>query len=496
MKRFLILFICLSILLMSYVSTAVCDSQFDGVAIGDTVFFGRYEQDGDGATDDEPLSWIVLDVVEDMVLLISEYAIDGYECSFPNEGDGCWATSKIRRWMNEELVNEMFDDIEQLRIAGIDIAGANGDRVFLPDTNMIVGYSDMGILSLNCSPTAYAVSRGVSTDPCFWYVVVADEGWFVYCGPEWGMVTDDPVLGIRPMVWVLTGEISGGNNSTPETEDDAAGTNITHEDNNTPEIVETPAADDPGLTISGEEVACPSCGAVYDAGEVPGFCIKCGLPMTASVENEVSVEDDFDLMLAIAAGEKVTCPSCGAVYDAGETPKFCIDCGASMTASETVVCPNCRTEYPVDGGYKFCIECGTSLTAASVPEPEMIFTPEKEIQEQKPYERNDEFTQSSTENPYGAAGIVLVDEDTLIRTSPSMDASGRMIVKSPTHFYYSGYENGWFKLALGYGEYGYVYESRCYAEFTICPGCGTRYLHHVHDPYCVYCGSALIDKAP
>ena len=77
-------------------------------------------------------------------------------------------------------------------------------------------------------------------------------------------------------------------------------------------------------------------------------------------DSEENAENGGASAGAGAAGEKVSCPKCGASVKAGA--KFCPECGTKMGAE---TCPKCGAS--VRAGAKFCPECGTKLGAAACP---------------------------------------------------------------------------------------------------------------------------------
>lgn len=76
------------------------------------VTFGRYEQDIHSMGSREPIEWIVLDIQDDKLLLISLYALDCLSyCS--RQKSVAWETSRIRGWLNDQFLNAAFTDEEQ-----------------------------------------------------------------------------------------------------------------------------------------------------------------------------------------------------------------------------------------------------------------------------------------------------------------------------------------------------------------------------------------------
>lgn len=127
----------------SSVGETIGENPFAGqkVAVGEFVDFGRYEQDGDAATADESVRWLVLDVQGDKALLISKYALT--QRPFAEKGESSWETSSLRGWLNGEFLSAAFTESEASYIletvvtadANPDFDTAQGsdtlDRVFI-----------------------------------------------------------------------------------------------------------------------------------------------------------------------------------------------------------------------------------------------------------------------------------------------------------------------------------------------------------------------------
>lgn len=89
--------------------------------IGDIITFGKYEQDADTGNGKEEIEWRVLDIEEDRVLLISEYALDCKQYNTEYE-DSTWETCSLRKWMNDYFYNEAFSSEEKEKIPLSDIS--------------------------------------------------------------------------------------------------------------------------------------------------------------------------------------------------------------------------------------------------------------------------------------------------------------------------------------------------------------------------------------
>lgn len=84
---------------------------------GDTVIFGRWEQDGDPADGREPIEWLVLAEEDGRALLISRYSLDS--CTFDRDAGHSrttWEVCSLRGWLNGVFRTAAFTEAEQALI--------------------------------------------------------------------------------------------------------------------------------------------------------------------------------------------------------------------------------------------------------------------------------------------------------------------------------------------------------------------------------------------
>lgn len=81
--------------------------------IGDVIEFGNYYQND--LTKKTPIRWRILDIKNNKALLVSELLLDvqPYNKEYKNI---TWENSSIRRWLNNEFINEAFSKSEQNKI--------------------------------------------------------------------------------------------------------------------------------------------------------------------------------------------------------------------------------------------------------------------------------------------------------------------------------------------------------------------------------------------
>ena len=147
---------------------------------GQTIRFGRYEQDGNGANGPEEIEWMVLDVQGDKCLLLSKLGLD----SIPYhdvEVNVTWEGCSLRDWLNNSFLKTAFTAEEQSRIipTAVDNSTAQGywgtysggdtwDRIFL--LSYLEAFRYLGVteyyednLMSRVEPSVFALQRGAKT---------------------------------------------------------------------------------------------------------------------------------------------------------------------------------------------------------------------------------------------------------------------------------------------------------------------------------------------
>ena len=83
--------------------------------VGDTVTFGRYEQDNDTSNGPEPIQWKVLDVQGDKALLLSQDVLVRLQYH-PQESGATWKDCTLRQWLNDDFYHAAFSEEELERV--------------------------------------------------------------------------------------------------------------------------------------------------------------------------------------------------------------------------------------------------------------------------------------------------------------------------------------------------------------------------------------------
>lgn len=151
--------------------------------VGDVVLFGRYEQDNDERTDNEPIEWLVLEKEVDRILVISRYALD-YQPYNTEDTSVTWESCTLRTWLNGQFLHAAFTEEEQIRILTakviahendqfhIDPGHDTEDRVFLLSIREVEEYRRF--FQTMCIPTIYTETQGCYVDLrsgcCEWWL--------------------------------------------------------------------------------------------------------------------------------------------------------------------------------------------------------------------------------------------------------------------------------------------------------------------------------------
>ncbi len=172
--------------------------------VGESVYFGSYEQDNNSKNGKEKIEWTVLTTEADRVLLISKYVLD-WRKYCDSEVEISWETSTIRTWLNETFKNKAFTSDEQKGIVVLT------DSVFLLSKDQEQKYFTSNLKG-QCNPTEYASAQSngkCSVDKkCGWWLrglqkndnIIAINENGVIC--SYKDVKTDSCYGVRPVIWV------------------------------------------------------------------------------------------------------------------------------------------------------------------------------------------------------------------------------------------------------------------------------------------------------
>lgn len=197
--------------------STISSPPLNDITVGDIVSFGEYFQDSLTKTD--PIDWIILDVKDDSMLVISKKCLDCKQfngVSFSNY----WDTSTIRQWLQSEFVNIAFSQEMQAKIIPTNTDINTVDTVFLLSTEEAERYF-INSKAREAVPTLYAVDHGAGRDSD----LTGGSGWWWLRSPgtKSGCVADirsggainyegykvnAVTFSVRPALWIDTSILS------------------------------------------------------------------------------------------------------------------------------------------------------------------------------------------------------------------------------------------------------------------------------------------------
>ena len=154
---------------------------------GSIITFGSYEQDNYRTGGREPIEWIVLEVQDTKVFLVSRYGLDCVSyCS--SKDTVAWETSKVRAWLNDQFLNYAFTPEEQRAILFTEVDNSKSQGYIHYDRDggnntwdqiFLLSYAEAWKYFFQnsdraCKPTNVAVKRGVfksdTSGNCPWWL--------------------------------------------------------------------------------------------------------------------------------------------------------------------------------------------------------------------------------------------------------------------------------------------------------------------------------------
>lgn len=158
------------------------DGNEEVVKIGETITFGKYEQDKNKNNGPEDIEWIVLDIKDGNCLLISKCGLDAKAYnesdSVFNPKETIWEKCSLRKWLNRDFLQEAFFTDEQslIQITNVNNSVSNGqwdtdggndteDKIFLLSHQEVFEQYPQILKQNECIITPYAISNGAYNRP-------------------------------------------------------------------------------------------------------------------------------------------------------------------------------------------------------------------------------------------------------------------------------------------------------------------------------------------
>lgn len=187
------------------------------INVGDSIAFGKYEQDNDLTNGKEDINWKVIAKEKNKILVISEKILDRKPYHFQKE-DITWEKCSLRDWLNSGFLNEAFSTNERNKIAvtfvtadknpdGIaDSGNPTHDKIFLLSINEAEKYFDL-VVNGKCEGTRYTEKDGRITSLWWLRTTGLIQSLASKCGAgridTSGLMVDDAVYGgVRPALWI------------------------------------------------------------------------------------------------------------------------------------------------------------------------------------------------------------------------------------------------------------------------------------------------------
>lgn len=156
------------------VPTSTSEAQsLKNALVGDSIYFGTYEQDNDLSNGAEAIEWLVLDKKDGKALILSKYGLDAkpYNLNRDFETWETWETCTLRSWLNDEFFRTAFNSEERSVVVeslvknddnpdwGTEGGNDTEDKVFLLSIEEVTTYFDLDV-ARRVKITEYAKAQG------------------------------------------------------------------------------------------------------------------------------------------------------------------------------------------------------------------------------------------------------------------------------------------------------------------------------------------------
>ena len=170
MKKLFGILIAVALLLSVLAAVAEEGPSIANAQVGDTVTFGRYEQDNKMGNGPEDIEWTVLGERDGAKLLLAREGLMPMAFS-KEDSEATWSTSTVRGWLNNGFYAVAFNADERGRILlshlenadnpefGTDGGEDTDDRVFLLSIDELNEYLPVQEERV-AEPTAFAKAKG------------------------------------------------------------------------------------------------------------------------------------------------------------------------------------------------------------------------------------------------------------------------------------------------------------------------------------------------
>ena len=194
------------------------------VNVGDSIIFGRYEQDNDVSNGKEDIEWIVLKKEENKAMVISKYVLDYAEYN-DEYTSVTWNDCSLRTWLSEYFYNQCIPVDFWYKTIRTTVSNNDNPRYGTPGGDNTQDY--MFLLSIEevenyfptiedrkCEQTAYAkairatIKKGDNSESADWWLRSpgGTDVWAAFVFASGNIEYDGTATsyrkGIRPAMWI------------------------------------------------------------------------------------------------------------------------------------------------------------------------------------------------------------------------------------------------------------------------------------------------------
>ena len=195
--------------------------------VGDTLYYGSYEQDGNNENGAELIEWMVMDEQNGRILLVSKYGLEA-RAFHEMQGETYWEDSDIRAWLNNDFMYQAFSQADQNNIMQTTLMNSQydpqdlserptielaktRDKIFLLSEEEILQYFPEETSRI-CEASAVVRNGGIKMPEgrCSWWLRscnMAKDGTAQIVSGVNGQIEDSScelVNVIRPAMWIRT----------------------------------------------------------------------------------------------------------------------------------------------------------------------------------------------------------------------------------------------------------------------------------------------------
>lgn len=194
---------------------------------GDTVKFGKFEQDGNADNGAEEIEWNVICKEGGMICLISKAGLAAKAYNESEDGGShntSWEKCSLRKWLNEDFFNSAFSDEEKKSVPTVKVINYDtntDDKVYLLSIAeaQSAGYYMDTAEKRRTNASAAAIADGAVTytdgdlTTCSWWLRSAGAGSSLAAYVHFngsvmasGRAAETADRAVRPVIWVYVGE--------------------------------------------------------------------------------------------------------------------------------------------------------------------------------------------------------------------------------------------------------------------------------------------------